>query len=136
SIRDEVRAAVDTVLESQRFILGPAVEAFEREVADYCGCAYRIRISSGTDALLVVLMALGIQPGDEGITPAYSFFATAGTISRLRATPVFVDIDRDTFDIDVTRIESRITNRTRAILPVHLFGQLAEMDGIARIAAL
>ena len=135
SIRDEVREAVDRVLDSQRFILGPEVEAFEREVADYCGCAHAIGISSGTDALLVVLMALGIQRGDEVITPAYSFFATAGTIARLGATPVFVDIDRDTFNIDVARIESKITNRTKAILPVHLFGQLAEMDEITRIAA-
>jgi dTDP-4-amino-4,6-dideoxygalactose transaminase len=135
TIRDEIRSAVDRVLESQRFILGPEVEAFEREIADYCGCAHAIGVSSGTDALLVVLMALGIGPGDEVITPAYSFFATAAAIARLGATPVFVDIDPDTYNVDPTKIESRITSRTKSILPVHLFGQMAEMDEILRIAA-
>jgi len=135
SIRTEIREAVDRVLESQQFILGPEVEALEREIAEYCHCKHAVGVSSGTDALLVVLMALGIGAGDEVISPAYSFFATAGTIARLGAIPVFVDIDPQTFNIDPARIESKITARTRAILPVHLFGQMAEMDEIIRIGA-
>ena len=130
SIRDEIREALDRVMESQQFILGPEVEAFEREIAAYCECRFAIGVSSGTDALLVVLMALGVSAGDEVITPAYSFFATAGAIARLGATPVFVDIDPATFNIDAALIESRITSKTRAILPVHLFGQMADMDEI------
>lgn len=135
SIRDEVRDAIDRVMESQHFIMGPEVEAFEREVAEYCQCRYAVGVSSGTDALLVVLMALGLRPGDEVITSAYSFLATAGTIARLGATPVFVDIDRDTFNIDPAGIERKITAKTRAIMPVHLFGQMADMDEILRIAS-
>ena len=135
SIRDEVREAVDRVLESQQFILGPEVEGLEREIAQYCQCKHAVGVSSGTDALLVVLMALGVQPGDEVVTPAYSFFATAGAIARLGATPVFVDIDPQTFNIVPDGIEAKMTSRTRAILPVHLFGQMAEMDEIVRIGA-
>src|SRR5438552_17500844 len=120
SLRGEIREALDRVMESQQFILGPEVEALEKEIADYCQCRYAVGVSSGTDALLVVLMALGLQPGDEVITPSFSFFATAGAIARLGGTPVFVDIDPATFNVDPEEIESKITSRTKAILPVHL----------------
>lgn len=108
TIRDEIRAAVDRVLESQQFILGPEVEALEREVAAYSQCEFGIGISSGTDAILAALMAIGIQPGDEVIMPPYTFFATAGCVTRLGAKPVFVDIDRQTFNINHTQIEAAI----------------------------
>jgi dTDP-4-amino-4,6-dideoxygalactose transaminase len=134
AIRDEIRAAVDRVMESQQFILGPEVEALENEAAAYCQCQYGIGVSSGSDALLVALMAIGIQPGDEVITTPYTFFATAGSIVRLSAKPVFVDIDPLTYNLEATRIEAVITQRTRAIIPVHLFGQMAEMDSIMDVA--
>jgi dTDP-4-amino-4,6-dideoxygalactose transaminase len=134
TIREEVRTAVDRVLESQYFILGPEVEALEAEVAAYSQCHYGIGVSSGTDALLVALMAIDIQPGDEVITTPYTFFATAGSIVRLGAKPVFVDIDPSSYNIDHTLIEAAITPKTKAIMPVHLFGQMAEMDPIMEIA--
>lgn len=134
AIRDEVRAALDRVIESQHLILGPEVEALEKEIADYSGCKYGIGLSSGTDALLVALMAIDIKAGDEVITPTFSFFATAGCVARLGARPVFVDIDSGTYNIAVDQIEPLITERTRAIIPVHLYGQMAEMDAVMEIA--
>src|SRR5262249_28724611 len=128
SIRREIREAIDRVVESQQFILGPEVEAFEAEVAAYCQCRYSVGMSSGTDALLAALMAVGVGAGDEVITTPYTFFATAGAIVRLGARPVFVDVDAATFNLNSSDIESKITARTRAIIPVHLFGQMAEMD--------
>jgi dTDP-4-amino-4,6-dideoxygalactose transaminase len=134
TIEAEVRLAIDRVLESQHFILGPEVEALEREIAKYCQCEYAIGVSSGTDAILISLMVIGVEPGDEIITTPYTFFATAGAIARLGGRPVFVDIDPRTFNLDPRRIEEVISKRTRAIIPVHLFGKMADMDSIMPIA--
>ena len=134
SIRDEVRIAIDRVLDSQQFILGAEVEAFEREIAGYCGTAHAVGVSSGSDALLVALMAAGIGPGDEVITTAYSFSASAGAIARLGARPVFVDIRIADHNIDPEGVARAVTSRTKAVMPVHLFGQMADMDPLMEIA--
>ena len=134
TIRDEVRTAIDRVAESQYFIGGQEVDGLEREVAAYSQCQFGIGVSSGTDALLASLMAIGIQPGDEVITTTFSFFATAGSIARLGARPVFLDIDLLTYNMDAAKIEAAVTDRTRAIIPVHLFGQMADMDPIMEVA--
>jgi dTDP-4-amino-4,6-dideoxygalactose transaminase len=134
SLKSELDEALIRVAESQYFILGPEVEKMEKAFCEYLNCKYAIGVSSGTDALLIALMALDIQPGDEVIVPTYSFFATAGVVSRLKAVPVFADIDPVTFNIDPDDIEKRITPKTRAIIPVHLYGQSCEMDKIMEIA--
>ena len=134
TIRDQVRPVVDAVLESQYFILGPEVEAFEKEVAAYVGAKHAIACASGTDAILLALMALGVGPGDEVITTPFTFFATGGCISRVGAKPVYVDIEEDTFNIDPAAVRQAITRKTKAIVPVHLFGQCADMDPILQAA--
>jgi dTDP-4-amino-4,6-dideoxygalactose transaminase len=134
SIKADIQEAINRVCDSQYFILGPEVQALEKELAAYCCTDFALGVSSGTDALLVAMMALNIQPGDEIITTPYTFFATAGSVARLSAKAVFVDIDAKTFNIDPTKIEEKITPRTKAIIPVHLYGQCADMDPIMEIA--
>lgn len=134
ALKKELDEALIRVAESQYFILGPEVEKMEKELAGYLNAKYALGVSSGTDALLLALMAAGIQPGDEVIVPTYSFFATAGVVSRLNAVPVLADNDPVTFNIDPKEIEKRITRKTKAVIPVHLYGQSADMDPIMEIA--
>ena len=134
AIREEVMAAIGGLVDSGGFILGQAVRDFEQRLAAYCGAAHALGCSSGTDALILPLMAMGIGPGDEVIVPSFTFFATAGCVRRVGATPVFVDIEAATFNLCPAAAEAAITAKTRAIIPVHLFGQCADMDALMAIA--
>ncbi|MCG3178485.1 MAG: dTDP-3-amino-3,4,6-trideoxy-alpha-D-glucose transaminase [Phycisphaerae bacterium] len=134
TLKAEMMAAVEAVMDSQMFIGGPAIKELERQVAAYSGAAGGVGVSSGTDALLCSLMALGVGPGDEVITTPFTFFATVGSIWRVGAKPVLVDIQPDTFNIDSARVADAVTSRTRAIMPVHLFGQVADMGPILEVA--
>jgi dTDP-4-amino-4,6-dideoxygalactose transaminase len=134
-LRDKILAAVTRVCDSQRYIMGPEVSAFETEIAALIGVSHAVTVSSGTDALLLALMALDVKAGDEVITSTYSFFATAGAIARVGARPVLLDIDPATFNLDPVAVNTAITERTKVILPVHLFGLCADMDPILKIAA-
>ena len=133
SLEREIHLALDEVFKTQQFILGPQVKTLEQTLAQYCEIPHAIGVASGSDALFLSLMALGIGMGDEVLIPSFTFFATAGAVSRLGAIPVFVDIDPQTYNIDPSRIEEKITPRTKAVIPVHLFGQCADMDPILRI---
>jgi dTDP-4-amino-4,6-dideoxygalactose transaminase len=134
NIRWQLRTAIDRICDSQVFVLGPEVTACERDVASLCGAEHAIGVSSGTDALLAALMALGVGPGDEVITTPFTFFATAGAIARTGARPVFADIEADSFNLDPEAVESKIGSHTRAIVPVHLFGRCAAMEPILEVA--
>lgn len=134
TIKEDVLKQIGEVLDTQRCIGGPKVEQLECDIAGVCGCRYAVGVSSGTDALLAALMSLEIGAGDEVITTPFTFFATAGSIARVGATPVFVDIDPKTYNIDPSKIEAAVTPNTKAIMPVHLYGQVAEMDAIMAIA--
>jgi len=133
-IKTEIDNAISGVVDSCQFILGPIVGEFEKNVANYLGCKHAIGCASGTDALQVAMMAIGIKPGDEIITTPFTFVATTETIALLGAIPVYVDIDEKTYNIDVDKIEEKITSKTKAIMPVHLYGQPAEMDKIMKVA--
>lgn len=134
TIKDDILAAISEVLDSQRCIGGPKVDELEKAIAEICDCKYAVGVSSGTDAILNSLMSLEIGPGDEVITTPFTFFATVGCIARTGAKPVFVDIDPKTYNINPELIEAAITDKTKAIMPVHLYGQMAEMDPIMEIA--
>src|SRR5450759_4147772 len=134
TIREEILRATADVYESQHFILGPRVEAFEKAVASYVGARHAIGVSSGTDAQLAVMMALGVGPGDDVVTSPYSFFSTAGAVARLGARTVFVDIEPETFNLDPAKLEKAISPKAKLIQPVHLYGQCADMDPIRDVA--
>ena len=134
SLEEELNQAALEVLSSAKYIMGENVIEFEKEFANYVGVKHAISVGNGTDALVLALKAMGIKEGDEVITTPFTFFATAEAISAVGAVPVFVDVDKETFNIDVTKIEEKITNKTKAIIPVHIFGQAADMDEINKIA--
>jgi dTDP-4-amino-4,6-dideoxygalactose transaminase len=134
TIKDEVNDAISEVVESQGFRLGPKVAKFEESIAEYCGTKRAVGVASGTDAILLALMAVGVDRDDEVVTTPYTFFATAGAVTRVGAVPVFVDIDPRTYNIDPAGIEAAITSKTKAIMPVHLYGQCADMDPIIDVA--
>jgi len=134
SIKDEIQNSINKVLESSKFIMGTNVKEFEKEIAKFIGTKYAISCGNGTDALVLSLEALGIKAGDEVITTPYTFFATAEAISKVGATPIFVDVDKDTYNINPDLIEEKITSKTKAIIPVHIFGQSADMDKIIEIS--
>ncbi len=133
-LKDKMDKAVLAVMQRGRFVLGPEVRALEQEIAEYCGVKHAIGVANGTDALLLVLRAWGIGPGDEVITTPFTFFASAEVVSQVGATPVFVDIDQRTLNMDVTQLESKITSKTKAIIPVHIFGQMVDMEPLMHIA--
>ncbi len=133
SLREEITAGLLDALEKTQFILGPNVEAFEREAAEFLGAKHAVAVASGTDALHLALLAAGVGPGDEVVTTPFTFIATAEAIRYVGATPVFVDIDPKTFNIDPAKIEAAVTSKTRAVLPVHLFGQPADMEAIGAV---
>ncbi|MCA8913260.1 MAG: DegT/DnrJ/EryC1/StrS family aminotransferase, partial [Planctomycetes bacterium] len=129
TIKDEVLAAVANVFDDQAFVLGKYVEAFEKDCAEYLGVKHAVGVSSGSDALLISLMAAGVGQGDEVVVPTFTFFATAGAVARLGAKPVFCDVHEDTFNIDLASAKSKVTDKTKAIIPVDLYGQCADMEG-------
>ncbi|MFC1885343.1 DegT/DnrJ/EryC1/StrS family aminotransferase, partial [Thermodesulfobacteriota bacterium] len=140
-IRDEIEQVVKEVIESQYFILGPKVEELEKRVSEYCGCEYAVGVSSGTDALLLSLMTAGIGNGDLVITTPYTFFATAGAIVRAGAVPLFVDIDEETYNMDTEKLSEAVSSlkkedrgRLKAVMPIHLYGQCADMEHILKVA--
>ena len=140
-LRDEIVEAVTRVIDSTRYIMGPEIDDLEKEIAEYCGTEDAVGVSSGTDALLISLMVLDVGPGDIVLTSNFSFFATAGVVARLNATPVFVDIDPETFNIDPEKLKATLAEideekrkRVKAIIPVHLYGQCADMAEILKIA--
>ena len=135
TIRDDVRETVDQIFETQSFVLGEPVAALETEIAEYCDARHAIGCAAGSDALILSLLAVGVEPGDEVITSPFTFFATAGAIHRIGARPVFVDIEPNSFNLCPEQVEEAITSNTRAIMPVHIFGQCAEMEPLWRLSA-